>query len=103
MKKMVIDIKKVAVILLFASIFILFTQSASAINTFYTTQSQNVTLETSGYSQVNDTGLVGKWSCEGNFNDSSGLNNHGTQSGGVTIGRGVKGRACGFDGNDKGI
>ena len=93
-----IELKRSALILIIASILILFTQSASALNTFYTTQSQNITLETSGYSQVNDTGLVGRWSCEGNFNDSSGMNNHGTQSGGVTITSGVKGRACGFDG-----
>ncbi len=51
-----------------------------------------------GYGLGNDAGLVGRWSCEGNFNDSSGINNHGTQSGGVTITSGVKGRGCGFDG-----
>ncbi len=102
-KKMrMIELKRSALILIIASILILFTQSASALNTFYTTQSQNITLETSGYSQVNDTRLVGRWSCEGNFNDSSGLNNHGTQSGGVKIDRGVKGRACGFDGAQNG-
>ncbi len=52
------------------------------------------------YGSGDDTGLVGKWSCEGNFKDSSGQGNHGTQSGGVTITSGVKGRACGFDGID---
>ncbi len=50
------------------------------------------------YGSGDNTGLVGKWSCEGNFLDSSGQGNHGTQSGGVTITRGVKGTACGFDG-----
>lgn len=45
-------------------------------------------------------GLVGHWACEGDFKDSSGQANHGTQSGGVKIDRGVKGRACGFDGVD---
>lgn len=45
-----------------------------------------------------DSGLVGKWSFEGDFKDSSGQGNDGTQSGGVKITSGVKGRACGFDG-----
>ncbi len=97
----VIELKRAALILIAASLLILFAQPASAKNTFYTTQSGNVTLETSGYSQANDAGLVGKWSFEGNFNDSSGLNNHGTQSGGVTITSGVKGRGAGFDGGAK--
>ncbi|MBW2968870.1 hypothetical protein KY314_02005 [Candidatus Woesearchaeota archaeon] len=56
-------------------------------------------------------GLVGHWSCEGNaqkilgalrnfckishgFLDSSSSGNNGTQSGGVKIGSGVKGRGC---------
>jgi len=50
------------------------------------------------YGTGDDAGLVGRWSCEGNFLDSSGQGNDGTQSGGVTITSGVKGRACGFDG-----
>ena len=50
------------------------------------------------YGSGDDTGLVLRMSCEGNFLDSSGSGNHGTQSGGVTITNGVKGRACGFDG-----
>ena len=33
------------------------------------------------YGSGDDTGLVGRWSCEGNFADSSGQGNHGTQSG----------------------
>jgi len=36
------------------------------------------------YGSGNDAGLVGRWSCEGNFLDSSGQGNNGTQSGGVT-------------------
>ncbi len=52
------------------------------------------------YGSGNDTLLVARWSCENNFKDSSGYGNHGTQSGGVTITRGVKGRGCGFDGVD---
>jgi len=52
------------------------------------------------YGSGDDTGLVLRMSCEGNFLDSSGSGNHGTQSGGVTITSGVKGRACGFDGVD---
>lgn len=28
------------------------------------------------YGAGNDTGLVGQWSCEGNFNDSSGQGNN---------------------------
>lgn len=50
------------------------------------------------YGSGNDTGLVGRWSCEGNFKDSSSQGNNGTQSGGVTITDGIKGRGCGFDG-----
>ncbi len=52
------------------------------------------------YGSGDDTGLVGRWSCENDFKDSSGQGNHGTQSGGVTITRGAKGRACGFDGGN---
>jgi len=52
------------------------------------------------YGSGNDAGLVGKWSCEGNFLDSSGQGNHGTQSGGVTITSGFKGRGCKFAGGD---
>ena len=51
------------------------------------------------YGSGDDTGLVGRWSCEGNFMDASGQGNHGTQSGGVTITSGIKGRGCGFDGD----
>lgn len=51
------------------------------------------------YGTGDDTGLVGKWSCEWNFLDSAG-NNHGTQTGGVKITTGVKGRACSFDGSN---
>lgn len=53
------------------------------------------------YGSGDDSGLVGRWSCEGNFLDSSGQGNHGTQSGGVKIDRGVKGRACELDGKRK--
>ncbi len=55
------------------------------------------------YGSGNDAGLVGKWSCEGNFKDSSGQGNNGTQSGGVTITDGYKGRGCGFDGMNDAI
>ena len=50
------------------------------------------------YGSGDDSGLVLRMSCEGNFLDGSGQGNDGTQSGGVTITSGVKGRACGFDG-----
>ena len=50
------------------------------------------------YGSGDDSQLLGRWSCEGNFKDSSGQGNHGTQSGGVTITTGAKGRGCGFDG-----
>ncbi len=50
------------------------------------------------YGSGDDTGLVGRWSCEGNFKDSSGQGNNGTQIGGVKITSGAKGRACSFDG-----
>ncbi len=46
-----------------------------------------------------DPYLVSRWSCEGNFDDSVG-SNHGSQSGGVSINRGVRGRACEFDGSN---
>jgi hypothetical protein len=52
------------------------------------------------YGTGDDAGLVGRWSCEGNFKDSSGQGNNGTQSGGVTITNGIKGRGCQFDGTD---
>jgi len=52
------------------------------------------------YGSSDDSGLVGHWACEGNFLDSSGQGNNGTQSGGVKIGAGIKGRGCEFDGKD---
>ncbi len=52
------------------------------------------------YGSGDDTGLILRISCEGNFKDSSGSGNHGTQGGGVKITSGVKGRACSFDGSD---
>ncbi len=52
------------------------------------------------YGSGDDAGLVGKWSCENNFLDTSGQGNQGTQSGGVTITDGYKGRGCGFDGGN---
>ena len=52
------------------------------------------------YGSGDNTGLVGHWKCEGNFLDSSGQGNNGTQSGGVKIERGAKGTACGFDGSN---
>lgn len=61
----------------------------------------SVSLAPIWYGSGDDTGLAGRWSCEGNFMDGSGQGNHGTQSRGVTILRGVKGRACGFDGTEK--
>lgn len=47
-----------------------------------------------------EANLVGRWSFEGNFVDSSGKGNHGTQSGGVKIATGVKGRGIVLDGSN---
>ncbi|MBD3361831.1 hypothetical protein GF358_03495, partial [Candidatus Woesearchaeota archaeon] len=44
-------------------------------------------------------GLVSHWTCDGDFDDRI-SGNDGTQSGGVSITRGVKGRGCEFDGVD---
>ncbi len=47
-----------------------------------------------------DMGLVGYWKFDNNFNDSSGNNNNGTQSGGVYFTTGKQAQAGSFDGSD---
>lgn len=49
-----------------------------------------------GNDTIEDENLVLHIPCEGDFRDRSGNGNDGTQSGGVQIGRGIKGRACEF-------
>jgi hypothetical protein len=53
-----------------------------------------------GTSSFSEDNLVLHIACEGNFDDSSSEGNDGTQSGGVSITKGIKGRACEFDGVD---
>ncbi len=45
-------------------------------------------------------GLAGYWKFDGNFNDASGNNNNGTQSGGVSFASGKQDQAGSFDGSD---
>ncbi len=89
---MVIDIKKTILILALITISILLPQSASALNTFYTTQSSNATFETAQAESDLRSGLVGHWS----FNtadkskrkqptDKSGMQNQGIARGGANI------------------
>ena len=47
-----------------------------------------------------ETGLVAHYKFDGDFTDSSGTGNHGTQQGGVTFVDGINGQAAYFDGND---
>lgn len=100
------------ILLMFSFMFIISSQLVSApnsqtstpINRFYTPQAINRTppdMGVSGYPAADITsGMVGYWKCDGDFTDSSGEGNDGTQSGGVAIGRGVKGRGC-DEGNRK--
>jgi hypothetical protein len=47
-----------------------------------------------------ESGLVAHYKFDGDFTDSSGTGNHGTQQGGVTFVEGIDGQAAYFDGND---
>ena len=48
------------------------------------------------YGSGDDAGLVGRWSCEGNFLDSSGNGHDIVPQNGSSITGGIKGRACDF-------
>ncbi len=83
-----IEIKKEAMAFLILLAGLLLIPTASAVNTFYTTQSSNATFEISVAETDLRSGLVGHWSFNTadksnatNATDKSGLQNHGTVTG----------------------